>query len=80
MAENRLNPAKNIWKLLAGLLGLWLLAAFLLPWLQTLPAIRPVMDIISAADLDANQYFYTQSEETFMAQSYVRDSLERATR
>ncbi|MDY0161921.1 hypothetical protein [Desulfobotulus sp.] len=72
--------SEGIRKLLTGLLGFWILVAFILPWLKSLPVIQPVMEIISAADIDANQYFYTQSEETFMAQSYVRDSLQRAAK
>ncbi|MCW7755260.1 hypothetical protein OOT00_14835 [Desulfobotulus sp. H1] len=78
MSGNKTGLSKGITQLLTGIAGLWLLIALVLPWMQTLPVIRPIMDIIVAADLDANQYFYTQSEETFMAQSHVRSSLSRA--
>ncbi|TYT75654.1 hypothetical protein [Desulfobotulus mexicanus] len=68
----------GIAKLIMGVAGFWIAVALVLPWMQTLPVIRPVMDIIIAADLDANQYFYTQSEETFTAQSHMRSGIRRS--
>jgi len=57
----------------AGLLGL--LIFVVLPWLGRLPGIRPVMAVIETADIDANVYFYTGSEETAVAEIHVRQAL-----
>jgi hypothetical protein len=61
--------------LLAGLALLWLLIAVILPWGQTLPGLRPVMIAISASDVDASTYWYSQSEKTAVAQNYIRSAL-----
>jgi hypothetical protein len=58
-----------------GLGVLWLLAYIVLPWASGLPAIRPVMEVLERSGGDATHYFYTQSEETALAQMYVRNVL-----
>jgi hypothetical protein len=64
-------------KLALGLGLIWVTAFIILPWGQTLPAIRPIMDKIVEAHVDAGTYWYTQSEETARAQMYVRHSIRR---
>jgi hypothetical protein len=64
------------WAGLAMGLGLiWILAFVVLPWCQALPHIRPIMDKITEAHIDAGSYWYTQSEETARAQMYVRHAI-----
>jgi hypothetical protein len=65
-------------KFFIGVAMIWMFMFMVLPWAQTLPVIKPIIDIISEADIDANQYFYTQSEETFQAGSRIRFSLDQA--
>ncbi|TWI67240.1 hypothetical protein LZ24_02774 [Desulfobotulus alkaliphilus] len=78
MSEKKQKKLPGIARLITGVAGFWIAVALVLPWMQTLPVIRPIMDIIIAADLDANQYFYTQSEETFAAQSHMRSGIRRS--
>ncbi len=54
-----------------------MMAFVILPWGQTLPHIRPIMDKIAEANIDAGTYWYTQSEETARAQMYVRNTIRR---
>jgi hypothetical protein len=61
-------------KLALGLAVIGLLAFVVLPWGQTLPVIRPIMETIAEANIDAGTYWYTQSEETARAQMYVRNA------
>lgn len=56
-----------------GVLGLVIF--LVLPWVQTLPGIRPVMDVIAEEDIDANVYFYTGSDEVVRAERHVRQVL-----
>lgn len=65
-------------KLGLGIGMLFLLIFLVLPWLRQLPGIGPVMAVIEAADLDANHYFYTASEETVQAEIHVRHALARS--
>lgn len=60
-----------------GLGLMWLMAYVILPWGQTLPHIRPIMENITAADIDAGTYWYTQSEETARAQMFVRIAIQK---
>ena len=60
-----------------GLGFIWMMAFVILPWGQTLPHIRPIMDKIAEANIDAGTYWYTQSEETARAQMYVRNTIRR---
>lgn len=65
---------------LRGWLGLalgvgliWTAMYVVLPWGKTLPYIKPIMTAIDASDIDTTAYWYTQSEETAIAQMYVRN-------
>lgn len=80
--EKKQMPAgrKKLWawiRLGLGLGLMWLMAYVILPWGQTLPHIRPIMETISAADIDAGAYWYTQSEETARAQMFVRNAIRK---
>ena len=61
--------------LAAGLGLLWMATYVILPWGKTLPYIKPIMQAIDESDIDAGQYWYTQSEETAIAQMYVRHAI-----
>lgn len=64
------------WMGLAAGLGLiWVMAYVILPWGQTLPHIRPIMQAIVDSNVDAGTYWYTQSEKTVIAQEYVRNAI-----
>jgi hypothetical protein len=64
------------WMGLGVALGaMWVMVYVVLPWGQNLPFVRPVMQIIADADIDAGTYFYTQSEETAQAQMFVRNTM-----
>lgn len=64
------------WMGLGAALGaMWVMVYVVLPWSQNLPFVRPVMQIIADADIDAGTYFYTQSEETAQAQMFVRNTM-----
>jgi len=60
-----------------GLGLLWLMTYVVLPWGNTLPYIQPIMVAIDEADIDAGAYWYTQSEETAVAQMYVGHAIAR---
>ena len=78
MPENKQKLSFRLGKFLAGAAMIWMFMFVVLPWAQTLPVIKPIIDIISEADIDANQYFYTQSEETYQAGSRIQFRLEQA--
>lgn len=61
-----------------GLCGLWVLAYVILPWASSLSPVRPVMEALAESGANASHYFYTQSEETALAQMYVRNVLAAA--
>ena len=80
MKRDNVQPGKcgRAWLGLAfGLAFIWMMAFVILPWGQTLPHIRPIMDKIAEANIDAGTYWYTQSEETARAQMYVRNTIRR---
>jgi len=72
-------PASGWIGLVAGLGLLWVTTYVILPWGQGLPYVRPIMEAITAADVDAGTYWYTQSEETALAQSYVESAIGQHT-
>ena len=63
--------------LAAGLALLWATAYVILPWGGQLPYIKPIMQAIEASDIDAGAYWYTQSEETAIAQVYVGNAIRK---
>jgi hypothetical protein len=70
------QSALRAWFGLAVGLGLlWAATYIVLPWGQTLPYIQPIMQAIEESDIDAGTYWYTQSEETALAQMYVRHAI-----
>ncbi|MCA1742623.1 MAG: hypothetical protein ABR542_03505 [Desulfonatronovibrio sp.] len=80
MDNSSSNLFNRVSKFVAGAFMIWLLIFVALPWAQKLPVIKPIMEVITDADLDANQYFYTQSEETYQAGSRIKFLLEQAKR
>lgn len=64
-------------RLALGIGALGLVIFLVLPWLRTLPGIRPVMDVIAEEGIDANVYFYTGSEEVARAERHVRQVLQK---
>ncbi len=78
MRKKQYSLINRLGKFLAGAAMIWMFMFVVLPWAQTLPVIKPIIDIISEADIDANQYFYTQSEETYQAGSRIQFRLEQA--
>lgn len=79
MQADHLRPGRGRlsgWlRLCAGLGAIWILAYVVLPWGAGLRFVRPVMDVLAASGAEATHYFYTQSEETAVAQMYVRNTL-----
>lgn len=66
------------WLRLAVGIGLiWIATYIVLPWCQTLPYIRPVMQVIKESDIHTTAYWYTQLEETAIGQMYVQHSIQR---
>jgi hypothetical protein len=63
--------------LAAGLALIWTVAYVILPWGNKLPFIAPIMQAIEVSDIDAGAYWYTQSEETAVAQMYVRHAIDK---
>ncbi|MFO7728622.1 MAG: hypothetical protein R6X11_09870 [Desulfonatronovibrio sp.] len=78
MHNNSSSLFNRLSKFVAGALMIWLLIFVVLPWAQKLPLIKPIMEIITEADLDTNQYFYTQSEETYQAGPQIKFLLDQA--
>ena len=58
-----------------GLAAIWIMAYVVLPWGNRLPLIAPIMQAIEVSGIDAGSYWYTQSEETAVAQMYVRHAI-----
>lgn len=58
-----------------GLAAIWVMAYVVLPWGNRLPLIAPIMQAIEVSGIDAGTYWYTQSEETAVAQMYVRHAI-----
>jgi|GEM_PF-1390495 len=61
--------------LVLGLAAIWVMAYVVLPWGNRLPLIAPIMQAIETSGIDAGTYWYTQSEETAVAQMYVRHAI-----
>ncbi|MEX1301276.1 MAG: hypothetical protein AB1Z38_02585 [Desulfotignum sp.] len=61
--------------LAAGLAVIWIMAYVILPWGNRLPLVAPIMQAIEVSGIDAGAYWYTQSEETAVAQMYVRHAI-----
>lgn len=61
--------------LAAGLAVVWMMAYVVLPWGQTLPYIRPVMEAIVDSNVDSGTYWYSQCEDTAVAQMYVQNAI-----
>lgn len=59
-----------------GLALIWIMAYVVLPWGNRLPFIAPIMQAIEVSGIDAGAYWYTQSEETAVAQMYVRHAID----
>lgn len=62
--------------LAAGLALIWTVAYVILPWGNKLSFIAPIMQAIEVSGIDAGAYWYTQSEETAIAQMYVRHAID----
>ncbi|PTN34354.1 hypothetical protein [Desulfonatronum sp. SC1] len=62
-------------KLAAGVALVWVMAYVVLPWGQTLPHIRPVMEAIADSNVDTGTYWYSQCEDTAVAQMHIRNTL-----
>jgi hypothetical protein len=73
----RKSPLRAWLGLAFGLGLLWAATYIVLPWGQTLPYIKPIMQAIEESNIDAGAYWYTQSEETALAQMYVRHAIRR---
>ena len=75
--KNRKQGGLSGWlRLSAGLALIWAMAYVILPWGSRLPVIAPIMQAIADSDIDAGAYWYTQSEETAVAQMYVRHAID----
>ena len=61
--------------LATGLALIWALAFVILPWSSKLPLIAPVMQAIAVSDINTGAYWYTQSEETAIAQMFVQHAI-----
>jgi len=58
-----------------GLAAIWIMTYVVLPWGNRLPLVAPIMHAIETSNIDAGTYWYTQSEETAVAQMYVRHAI-----
>ncbi|MFU8769044.1 MAG: hypothetical protein ACNA7H_04855 [Desulfotignum sp.] len=75
--KNRKQGGLRGWlRLAVGLAMIWAMAYVILPWGSTLPVIAPIMQAIADSEIDAGAYWYTQSEETAIAQMYVRHAID----
>jgi hypothetical protein len=63
-----------------GLTAIWLFTFVVLPGIQKLPLINPVMEIIAESGVNAGSYWYTQLEETADGSMYVRNTLDGIAR
>ncbi|SMP50055.1 hypothetical protein [Desulfonatronum lacustre] len=61
--------------LAVGVILVWVMAYVVLPWGQTLPHIRPVMEAIADSNVDTGTYWYSQCENTALAQMHIRNTL-----
>lgn len=75
METNRGTTLRGWLGLAAGLGLLWVTAYVILPWGNQLPYIQPIMQAIETSDIDAGAYWYTESEETAIAQVFVQHAL-----
>lgn len=61
--------------LVAGLAVVWVMAYVVLPWGQNLPHVRPIMQAIADSNVDTGTYWYSQCENTAVAQMYVQNAI-----
>ena len=45
------------------------------PWITELPVFKPVNDVIKERGIDANTYFYTETEQFDVAEDYMSEAL-----
>jgi hypothetical protein len=71
------SPAVRNWiALLAGVLIVWLFMFVIAPWVQTLPAIKPLATFIEETGIDASALYYTEVEEASEAELNMRTTME----
>ncbi len=64
------------WGLLAAwLTGIWIFVQVLAPQARRIESVRTITDYIRAHDIDATAYFYTEIEESGMAEQALRNAM-----
>jgi len=61
--------------LLAWLVGIWVFVHLVAPQANRLDSVRAMTDHIRTHDIDATAYFYTEIEESGMAEQALRNTL-----
>lgn len=62
--------------LLLSFFFIWLFGAYIGPWIQTkIPTMDKIVEVIDERDINSNGYFYTEVEESYEAEQYIRESL-----
>ncbi len=68
-----------LWRRWAALLlGVSLILIFMfgiVPWVERLPFVRPLVEFIEESGINVQGLFYTEVEETGDAENYLRNSL-----
>ncbi|MEE8434957.1 MAG: hypothetical protein V3S64_09240 [bacterium] len=62
----------------AFLFGVLLISVFMfgvLPWLERLPMVKPLVDFIEESGINVQGLFYTEVEEAGLSEVYLRDAM-----
>jgi hypothetical protein len=60
------------------LLMIWGFGAFVGPWfVERIPIMKEIVNIIEEQDINASAYFYTEIEASYEGERYLRESLAR---
>jgi hypothetical protein len=69
------NKTRGLIRLLMGILIILAFMFGLGPWMERIPMIRPMVELIRTQDIDAGAYYYTDIEEFSEAEFNVNHAL-----
>lgn len=73
-----------LWRRWAALLfGVSLILVFMfgiVPWVERLPSVRPLVEFIEESGINVQGLFYTEVEETGDAENYMRNTMRYSPR
>ena len=75
-ADKSRSGWRSLVSLLLGLMGIWVFAFIVGPWVQErIPIFKQIVQVAEDRDIDASAYFYSEINESYEGEQYLRESL-----